>query len=279
MNLLYTFQAKPKTEDPPKAAKAGLCMQKQHLEGISSNFSLKKLLPPIPSSLTNSLSQRHHIGTQNERSNLKSDSQASRVRLSEVIRDIGIGKALSGSQNKRSRFYTARELGEEAEPNTPTFKTEDEKLEELKNLNHKIERELKVCFKGNREVQGLARYESMSKLERYPEANVKSSLISSMLSDFPFFTSPNKKELANFNSSHFHANEIRQNQKDGDRGKIVSLDKLKHREITERPIQSKHLQPVLQLRPKVVSKKRRERPKIKEYSGNLPHGVFTIKNL
>lgn len=279
MNLLYTFQAKPKTEDPPKVPKSGLCMQKPHLEGISSNFSLKKLLPPIPITLANSKSQRHHMASQVERSSLKSDSQAARVRLSEVIRDSGIGKALSGSQSKRNKFYTARELGEEAEPKTPTFRAEDEKLEELKNLNHKIEKELKVCFKGNKEVQGLARYESMSKLERFPEVNVKNSLISSMLSDFPFFTSPNKRDLVNFNSSHFRESEIRENEKDAFVGKIVSHDNFKHREMTDRPVHSKHLQPVLQLRPKVVSKKRRERPKIKEHSGNLPHGVFTVKNL
>lgn len=281
MNLLYTFQAKPKNDNPPKMTMPELSSHNHHIDRIASNLPSKKHLPPIPSSLTNSRSERHLIETQAERISLKSDSQASRIRLNDIIQDNKITKALSGNPSKRNKFYSTREHVQEAEPKTPTFRTEDEKLEELKNLNHKIEKEYKIPFKGVKKVQSLAKCESMSKLEKPSEVNmnVKNSLISSILSDFPFFTSPYNKDLLNFNSNRFHNSEIKEHEKVRALNKIASLDAFKCNEINNKLTHIKALEPVLKNRPKVVSTKRRERPKIKNHSGSLPQGVFTIKNL
>ena len=281
MNLLYTFQAKPKIDNPHKKFMPEMSPHSQHLGKITANIPSKKHLPPIPSSVTHSRSERHLIETQAERINLKSDSQASRIKLNEIIQDSKISKALSGYPSKRNKIYTTRDYREEAEPKTPTFRTEDEKLEELKNLNSRIEKEYKIPFKAMKKVQSLPKSESMSKIEKPPDINAKMkvSLFSSIVSDFPFFASPYNRDLLSFDSSRFHNSEIKENEKIRALNKIASLDSFKYNQINNRVTHSEDMQLVLQNRPKVVSNKKRERPKIKKHSGSLPHGVFTIKNL
>jgi hypothetical protein len=271
MNLLFTFRPDAKNEKNLSTSRYGLPSgNKVSLDLISKNFSSKRL-PPIPSSLTSSKSEKVFLSSQAERINLKSDSQASRVKITENYRESSyFSKALSGNQGKRNRFYLDQE---ELEPKTPTFQPEYEKIEDLKNLNKKIEQEYKISSKKGKigsfssvasqgSSSGLGRVESLGRFDKVNEMNSKNSVVSSILNDFPFFTSPNK-DFGHANPVEF-LTERRENA-----SKKQQADKML----------SKILQPVRQSRPKITTRTKRERPRITESSGSLPQGVFTIKHL